>query len=181
MNGERKNIQCFEIVFKTITFFISLSLFIVVMIVYSQINNDNVSYLDTSYIDMINWIKSFAVIEIISLCFSFTIPLILSNVNFMIFQTHSFGICYIIEIVYVAFAVPIRNNMLFECKHIDINSTEMCEFFQTKFSPIANTLIFIMIIDSIYIFILGCILCHYLIYTRSPLNYYVYINELDCC
>jgi hypothetical protein len=148
--------------------FLGIALFIYTMIVYNETRTKDLENLDTNYIDMINWINSFAIAEIVVTCSIFLVTIIYLIIGIMcddfiilasIMNILMIVTGYIIQIIYVSLAIPIKYTMDIECSNIHYNNTEICDFYQDKFNPILIILIVLLSISSISYCLVGCFAC----------------------
>jgi hypothetical protein len=150
-----------------ITTLLRFAFFVYLMVAYSVVLKVNDAH--DIYVQIINWIIVFSItyFVVIGLFFLFScfkvyfsyrsFKTALGYAHILLFLLYVAS--YIIEIVYLADAVPIRNDAIYIC-HIDHgNHTELCNFNDNFFNPLVIILAIIVAFASFNLCCVGTMLC----------------------
>lgn len=146
---------------------LGLVFFIYLMVAFSTVNLKDLTGLVPDYVNMINWVKTLAFVEfgIIGSMFVFAIvgicciaasenagPAIAILLFAIIFLS-----TFIIQIVFVAQGVPIKNNADHICQQSFVNSnyTQMCDFHNNYYNPLFIILCVLLALNCLNFLIIG--------------------------
>ena len=145
---------------------LGLVFFIYLMVAFSTVNLKDLNDLDPDYVDMINWTETLAFVEfgLIGSMFFFTLiggccimisenagPVIVVGLYALVLLS-----AFIVEIIFVAEGVPIKNSVDHICQQsYDSNYIQMCNFYNNYYNPLFIILCVLLGLNCLNFLIIG--------------------------